>query len=162
MFRWRETSVMKRSDSIHALLRLGALCCASAATLAAANAYLVHNLVSDLPGIADHQDKNLVNPWGNAFSSGSPFWIGNEGTGTSTLYDGTGTASATIVAVPAANGATTPGPVTGVAINSVTTAFQIATGKQSQFIFCSLDGLITGWNSTVDAKNAKILADNSK
>lgn len=135
---------------------------AGAGGLSAANAYLVHNLVSDLPGVADHQDKNLVNPWGNAFSSGSPFWVGNAGTGTSTLYDGTGTPSATVVSIPAANGATTPGPVTGVAINSVTTAFQIAAGKQSQFIFCSLDGLITGWNSSVDATHAKILVDNSK
>jgi uncharacterized protein (TIGR03118 family) len=153
---------MKTYRSHHALLRFGVMFTAAAGTLAAANAYLVHNLVSDLPGIADHQDKNLVNPWGNVFNAASPFWIGNEGTGTSTLYDGTGTASATIVSVPAANGATTPGPVTGVAINSVTTAFLIATGKQSQFIFCSLDGLITGWNSTVDATHSKILVDNSK
>jgi uncharacterized protein (TIGR03118 family) len=135
---------------------------AAAAPLAAANAYLVHNLVSDLPNVADHQDKNLVNPWGNAFSSGSPFWVGNQVTGTSTLYDGTGTPSATIVAIPAANAATTPGPVTGVAINSVATAFLVATGRQSQFLFCSLDGLLTGWNSAVDATHAKILVDNSK
>jgi hypothetical protein len=33
-------------------------------TVSAANNYLVHNLVSDLPGIADHKDQNLVNAWG--------------------------------------------------------------------------------------------------
>ena len=67
------------------------------------NHYLVHNLVSDLPGLADHQDPNLVNPWGNGFGA-SPFWIGNNGTGTSTLYDGTGAAVALVVGIPAASG----------------------------------------------------------
>ncbi len=58
---------------------------------------LVHNLVANKPGIADHTDPNLVNPWGNGFTSGSPFWIGNNGSGTSMLYDGTGTATALVV-----------------------------------------------------------------
>ncbi len=138
------------------------LCFAAAGSLSAANTYLVHNLVADQTGVADHTDPNLINPWGNAFSATSPFWIGNTGTGTSTLYDGTGTPSATIVQIPAAGGATTPGPVTGVIQNSVTTAFLVATGKQSQFAFCSLDGVISGWNSTVDATHAKVLLDNSK
>ena len=34
-----------------------------------ANSYLVHNLVSDLPTIADYQDPNLVNPWGMSSTS---------------------------------------------------------------------------------------------
>src|SRR4051794_26677045 len=86
------------------LAQAACLLAAVGGPLSAANNYLVHNLVSDLPGIADHQDVNLVNPWGNGFSSGSPFWIGNNGSGTSTLYDGTGTASALIVTVPPASG----------------------------------------------------------
>src|SRR5579863_8308230 len=108
---------------------------AIAATLSAQttppNTYLVHNLVSDLAGLADHQDPKLVNPWGNGFGQ-SPFWTGNNGTGTSTLYDGTGTASALVVSIPAAGGATTPGPVTGVIFNSGTSnvnAFDAAAGK---------------------------------
>src|SRR5579862_503489 len=36
---------------------------ALASSLAAANKFYVHNLVSDLPGIADHEDDGLVNPW---------------------------------------------------------------------------------------------------
>src|SRR5262249_39694231 len=82
------------------------------------NNFLVPNLVSDLPNIADHQDTKLVNPWGNGFSAASPFWIGDNGTGLSTLYDGYGVASATVVSIPAAGGATTPGPVTGVIANA--------------------------------------------
>jgi uncharacterized protein (TIGR03118 family) len=139
----------------------GALFGAFAGSLSAANAYLVHNLVADQPGIADHTDPNLVNPWGNAFSAGSPFWIGDNGTGLSTLYDGTGTPSSTVVEIPAAGGGTN-GPVSGVIVNSVTTAFLVAPGKQAQFMFCSEDGVISGWNSSVDATHAKVLADNSK
>ena len=44
------------------------------------------NLVSDLPGIAQVQDPNLVNPWGISESSTSPFWISDNNAGVSTLY----------------------------------------------------------------------------
>src|ERR1700689_4083893 len=83
---------------------VGAVLAAFAGPLSAANAYLVHNLVADLPGIADHTDPNLVNPWGNGFSAGSPFWIGDNGTGLSTSYDGPGTPSSTGAEIPAAGG----------------------------------------------------------
>src|ERR1700730_5481361 len=46
------------------------------------------NLVSDIPGAAQILDPSLVNPWGIAFSATSPFWVSNNGTGTSTLYSG--------------------------------------------------------------------------
>ena len=35
---------------------------AGPATPSPANSYLVHNLVSDLPSMADYEDPNLVNP----------------------------------------------------------------------------------------------------
>ncbi len=145
-----------------AWMRAAALFSLAAGSLSAANGYVVHNLVSDLPGLADHVDKNLVNPWGNGFSGSSPFWIGNNGTGTSTLYDGTGAPVALVVKVPAAAGATTPGPVTGVIANTFSPSFNAATGKPASFLFCTLDGTISGWNSSVNATNAQIMADNSK
>jgi hypothetical protein len=37
---------------------------AALAAAAAANRYFLHNLVSDLPGIADQQAEQLINPWG--------------------------------------------------------------------------------------------------
>jgi hypothetical protein len=79
--------------------------------LIAQNSYYRHNLVSDLPGTADHTDPNLVNPWGNAFGASTPFWIANEGTGTSTLYDGVGDMIPLVVKIPAAGGASTAGKV---------------------------------------------------
>src|SRR5207302_6996757 len=52
--------------------------------------YHVKGLVSDLHGGAEVFDPNLVNPWGIASSPTSPFWISDNGTGVSTLYDTSG------------------------------------------------------------------------
>ena len=131
----------------------------TAGSLAAANSYLVHNLVSDLPNIADHQDAHLVNPWGIGFSGTSPFWIGNNGTGTSTLYDGTGTAVSLVVTIPGPGG-TGQGAVTGVIQNP--TQLFLSSGKPSSFIFCTEDGVIAGWAPAVNATAAQVLVDNSK
>src|SRR5580704_11956192 len=87
--------------------------CSLAAQNAPPNNYLVHNLVSDLATTADHQDPNLVNPWGKGFGP-TPFWAGNNGTGTATLYGGTGAAIPLVVTIPQGGNAGTTGPVTGV------------------------------------------------
>jgi uncharacterized protein (TIGR03118 family) len=121
--------------------------CASAATPTPANSYLVHNLVSDLPDTADFQDPNLVNPWGIATTATSPFWIGNNGTGTSTLYNTIGVATALVVNIPTP-AAAMGGAVSGVIANT-TTSFVIADGKAASFIFCTEDGTISGWNGSV-------------
>jgi uncharacterized protein (TIGR03118 family) len=128
------------------------------------NNYLVHNLVSDLANIADHQDSHLVNPWGAGFGP-TPFWVGNNGTGTATLYGGTGAAIPLVVTIPQAGNAGTAGPVTGVIFNTFASnanAFDVQAGKPALFIFCSEDGVISGWNQTVSGTKASILFDNSK
>src|SRR6516225_11470403 len=52
------------------------------------NGFRVTFLVSDLPNIAAKTlDPNLVNPWGIATSSGSPFWVSDNNAGVSTLYN---------------------------------------------------------------------------
>jgi uncharacterized protein (TIGR03118 family) len=140
------------------------LLCFLGVSLFGADAYLVHNLVSDLPNMADHTDPNLVNPWGNGFSATSPFWIGNNGSGTSTLYNTSGTAVALVVSIPPPTGAaaSATGAVTGVLFNSASPSFTVASGKPASFIFCTEDGTISGWNSSVDKTHAIIMADNSK
>ena len=148
-----------RSTGFRISILLGAI----AGSLAAQNSFLVHNLVSDLPGIADRTDPNLVNPWGVGFGA-SPFWVGNNKTGTSTLYDGTGAITALVVTIPQAGGAGNAGPVTGVIQNtfgSNTNAFNVSAGRASSFIFCSEDGVISGWNGAVSGTKASILFDNS-
>ena len=55
------------------------------------DAYVVTPLTSNLAGHAVAQDVVLQNAWGIAFSpAGSPFWVNDNATGCSTLYDGTG------------------------------------------------------------------------
>ena len=46
------------------LILAGIVAVASAGWSPAANQFVQHNLISDLAGLADHQDANLVNPWG--------------------------------------------------------------------------------------------------
>src|SRR3974390_822797 len=77
------------------------------------NAYLIHNLVSDLPGVADVTDANLVNPWGIAFSATSPFWISDNHAGVSTLYNSSGTPLSLIVNIPPRAGGPPPGAPSG-------------------------------------------------
>src|SRR6059058_6433574 len=75
----------------------------------AQSAYAQHNLVSDVPGLADHTDPNLLNPWGIAFSATSPFWISDNHSGLSTLYNSSGTPQTLVVNIPPPAGGTTPG-----------------------------------------------------
>src|ERR1700704_5407863 len=49
----------------------------------AANGYIQHNLVSDVPLLADFTDSNLVNPWGITFPA---LWVCNNRTGTFNVY----------------------------------------------------------------------------
>jgi hypothetical protein len=63
--------------------------------------YQQTNLVSDIMGMAPVHDPNLVNPWGLTRSpTGSPWWVANNNSGTSTLYNGTGHALPLVVTVP--------------------------------------------------------------
>jgi hypothetical protein len=65
------------------------------------NAYVVNKLVSDQNGVASFQDPVLRNAWGVTFTPGaSPFWIADNASGCSTLYDGTGVKVALQVPIP--------------------------------------------------------------
>lgn len=130
-----------------------------AGTLAGANSYFVHNLVSDLPNTADHVDANLLNPWGIAASSTSPFWISNNRSGTSTLYDTSGTPIPLVVKIPSPSGASVPGTPTGMVFNG-SQLFVEKNGKPGLFIFCTEDGTIVSWNGG-DQTQAEMLIDNS-
>src|SRR5260370_30852217 len=50
------------------------------------------DLVSNIPGRAQHLDPNLVNPWGISASGSSPMWVSDNNAGVATLYDGAGNA----------------------------------------------------------------------
>ena len=132
------------------------------AASARADTYSWTNFQSDIPGVAQHTDPNLVNPWGMAVSSGGTIWVSDNGTGVSTLYNQQGAAQPLIVTIPTAVRNRGTGNPTGVVFNG-TTFFQVTKNGVSgpaRFIFVSEDGLISGWNSTVDPTNAVVAVDN--
>src|SRR5204862_7238030 len=116
--------------------------------------YKQTNLVSNIAGMAPVvQDPNLKNPWGLTRSSGSPWWVGNNNSGTSTLYTGTGNIVPLVVTFPPPNGspARTQATPTGVVFNGSPTDFLDAPGNSSPFIFATDDGTISGWNGGPNA-----------
>ena len=42
------------------------------------NLYTVHNIISNVPGAADHQDPNLQNGWGLDSGPTSPWWVADN------------------------------------------------------------------------------------
>ena len=135
----------------------------------AGNNYVQHNLVSDIDGLADQTDPRLVNPWGLASSPTSPFWVANNHTGTSTVYNTAGqpfpTANplvAMIPTTPTMPAAQNPQPsaVAGIVFND-TTGFNVASGKPAVFIFVTENGTISAWNPGADPANAILMVDNS-
>jgi uncharacterized protein (TIGR03118 family) len=108
--------------------------------------YTQINLVSSVSGAAPVTDASLVNPWGISRSSSSPWWVSDNAAGLSTLYQGNGTKVALTVAIPTV----VPGGMglpTGTIFNGSTTDFLISAGVPARFLFCTLDGLIVGWNN---------------
>jgi uncharacterized protein (TIGR03118 family) len=127
------------------------------ATNQSQTAVVRRNLISDLPGQADRVDTNLVNAWGLAFSATSPFWVADNHTGVSTLYNSTGGVQALVVTIPAPPGATSPASPTGVVFNGSTNF--VVTGGPARFIFATEDGTISGWNPATNIAVLKV--DNS-
>ncbi len=110
--------------------------------------YVVTNLVSDIAGLAANTDPNLKNPWGVAYSPTGPFWVANQGSNTSTLYNGAGTpfppGSPLVVTTPTAPGG--PNGPTGQVFNGNANDFTLSDGKAANFLFANLNGQIAGWN----------------
>ena len=120
------------------------------------------NFQSDIPGVAQHVDENLVNPWGMAASANGTIWVSDNGTGVSTLYGQDGTARSLVVTIPTAARNRGTGNPTGVVFNN-TEFFQVTKNGNSApaiFIFVSEDGSISGWNPNLDQTNAIIAVDN--
>jgi uncharacterized protein (TIGR03118 family) len=116
---------------------------------AGGNSFTVHNLVSDGGVPADHTDPNLVNGWGLARSATSPWWVADNETDVSTLYQGSGTPVSLVVKVP--------GGPTGAVFNG-TTSFVLRGVGPARFLFATEAGTIRGWNPAVNATEAVIAA----
>jgi len=111
---------------------------------------------------APHTDPNLVNAWGLTRASTSPFWVSDNGTGVSTLYDGMGNAIPLIVSIPTVAGG--KGSPSGTVFNGSNDFVVSQNGLSGAaiFLFATVDGTISGWNPSVAPTSAIIAADNSK
>lgn len=108
-------------------------------------------------------DANLLNPWGIAESSTSPFWVSDNGAGVSTLYNTAGMPQPLVVSIPApgdplGRGGAPTGAVFNIARATDPTAFMVSgVDKNGQpasapaiFLFATEDGTFVGWNPGVN------------
>jgi len=121
--------------------------------------YSQTNLVSNTSGVANTTDSQLLNPWGISYLPGQGFWIANNNSGTSTLYDAQGNKDqGLVVTIPGAannpNGNCSPGCPTGNVANSNGSYF-----SGGQLIFDTEDGLVANWTGT--SNTASVAFDNS-
>lgn len=145
---------VKRTLSLFGLLMTLAI---SSGLLAQQTGYSQTNLVSNTAGVATTTDPQLLNPWGISILPGQDFWIANNNSGTSTLYDAQGNKNALVVTIPGAtrnpNGNCNPGCPTGTVSNSNGGYF-----GGGSFIFDTEDGIIANWNG---GTSAAVAYDNS-
>jgi uncharacterized protein (TIGR03118 family) len=124
-------------------------------TVDAVTAFSQTDLVSNGTVTAQTTDAELINPWGLALSPTGPMWVANNGTQTSTLYDGTGIKQSLVVAIPPPSSG--PANPTGMVFNS-SSDFAISknggAASPALFIFSGEGGAISGWSQSVDPLNA--------
>jgi uncharacterized protein (TIGR03118 family) len=111
---------------------------------------------------AKNIDPNLVNAWGLARGSGTPWWVSDNGTGLTTLYNGGGVAQALVVQIPLPKNATGMAAPTGAVFNYDPNGFKVG-GAVPLFLFVTEDGTISGWSPAFTDKTKAMLAiDRSK
>jgi uncharacterized protein (TIGR03118 family) len=147
---------MKRAISLFGLLMTLAI---PSGLLAQQAGYSQTNLVSNISGVAKTTDQQLINPWGISVLPGQDFWIANNNSGTSTLYDAQGNKdTGLVVTIPVAshnpNGNCSTGCPTGTVANPNGTYF-----AGGSFIFDTEDGLLVYWNGS--SNTAIVGKDNS-
>jgi len=118
----------------------------SAATI---DSFSQTNLTSDLSGVANNTDTLLVNPWGIVAGPTTPFWISDNGSGMSTVYNGAGqpfpSGTPIQVSIPGPGGMGSGAP-DGIVFNGTAANF-----GGSHFIFATEDGTVAAWTSGTSA-----------
>lgn len=165
------TSPLKRKSG--SILALCLLAGAALPTVAqTAGTYAVTNLVSDGSVPAAITDANFINPWG---VTNATFWVNTQGTGLDYVISPANfppftppatPAFAFKITIPAASGGTTAtGSPTGAVATGAATGFLLPApnSTKANFLFASLDGIITGWNSKLGTAGAvaQVVVNNS-
>jgi uncharacterized protein (TIGR03118 family) len=132
------------------------------------NSFIETSLVSDGSVPAATVDPNLVNPWGIASSGQGPFWVADNGTGVTTVYDGAGHLQSVggfpAITIAPPSGSSGPTSPTGEVFNFAKAGFNISSGGKTApalFIFATEDGTISGWNPAVNPGSTVLAVDNS-
>lgn len=132
--------------------------------------YQLTNLASNQVGQAHHADPLIANAWGLVHAPGSPWWVSDNTSGWSTLYDSSGAIQGLKVLIPTAGngpdsggGLNGPGTPTGIVFNGTvggSNEFQVQ-GWAAIFLFATLDGTISGWAPQSNFNQAILAVDNS-
>ena len=133
---------------------------------AAVAQFKLTNLSSNQVKQARHDDPLLVNAWGLVHAPGSPWWVSDNNSGWSTLYDSQGNQVQTLkVLIPTAGngpdsptGLNGPGSPTGIVWNG-SKEFQVKAGAPAVFLFATLDGTISGWTPGSNINQATLAVD---
>jgi uncharacterized protein (TIGR03118 family) len=137
--------------------------CASSLAQDSAMQYTVTNLVSNTAAFSPvATDPNLQNGWGMARASVGYWWVADNASGLATTYGVTSTGTAvsigsTVVTIPPGNPTISPkGSPSGIVYNGNSHDFLLAPSAPAEFLFCTWDGTISGFNSNVNRTNAVI------
>jgi uncharacterized protein (TIGR03118 family) len=130
---------------------------------AATAGFIMTNLLSDLPGVAAHQDMNLVNPWGFAETPQGKFQVSLNGTGLSQAINAEGETIGQPVVLPAPSGGAGPTSPNGAVLNTTDDFVITENGKSAPatFLVSTEDGTIVGFNPQLDPTHGVIFADQS-
>ena len=123
---------------------------ATAARSSIPGTYRVNALNSNVPGAATHTDPDLVNGWGIVAPPNGPWWVSDNGTDKTTLYNGSGVKQPLTVNI--LNGAPTGN------VFHAGSGFNVTEESRSEpalFIFAAESGTISGWNPGVDPGNTR-------
>ena len=104
------------------------------------NIYVQTNLITSAT------DPDLINPWGISSGGSGPFWVSDNATGKSTLYNSAGVKQGLVVSMPVGSE-----PITGQVFNGT------ASFNGDVFLFASENGTISGWRGGL-GMNAEQLA----
>jgi hypothetical protein len=89
------------------------------------------------PGVASTIDTHLVNPWGISESSGSPFWVSDNGADVASLYSVPGANNTPVSTNPLVVSIPTPVSLTGG--TPTATVFNTAGGLGGAFQISGVD-----------------------